>query len=195
MESGGLGAPGTTAGTGSSKIGQIFRYENNKPEIAADVYIAPGAILVGKVYVDQGASIWFNAVLRADYEPIHVGARSNIQDLAVVHIDRGFPAVIGDDVTVGHAAVIHGAVVGEQSLIGMNSTLLTGSRVGNGCLVAAGAVVREHAQFGNRALIAGVPARQVGTVDETLFEKMSLNAESYVNLSAEYVLSLHNQVD
>ena len=113
----------------------------------------------------------------------------------MVHIDHGFPAVIGHDVTVGHAAVIHGAVVGDQSLIGMNSTLLTGSRVGNGCLVAAGAVVREHAEFGNRALIAGVPARQIGTVDEALFEKMSLNTKSYINLSAEYVLSLNNQVD
>ena len=169
---------------------QILEYNGKKPQVADGVYLAAGVILVGSVFVAEGASIWFNAVLRGDYEPIRIGKNSNIQDGVVVHIDHGFPAVVGDDVTVGHAAVIHGAVVGNGSLIGMNSTLLTGSRIGSGCLVAAGAVVREDAEFGERALIAGVPARQIGTVDDKLFEKIARNTLSYVSLSAEYLAGL-----
>ena len=164
--------------------------DGERPRVAAGVYLATGAILVGSVFVAEGASIWFNAVLRADYEPIRIGKNSNIQDGTVIHIDHGFPSVVGDDVTVGHAAVIHGAVIGNGALIGMNSTLLTGSRVGAGCLVAAGSVVREHAEFGDRALIAGVPAKQIGTVDDDMFERMSQNTRSYVSLGAEYLAML-----
>ncbi len=169
---------------------RLISYDGTKPQIADGVYLAAGVVLVGSVFVAEGASIWFNAVLRADYEPIRIGKNSNVQDGAVVHIDHGFPAVVGDDVTVGHAAVIHGAVVGNGSLIGMNSTLLTGSRVGTGCLVAAGAVVREHAEFGDRALIAGVPAKQIGAVDDKLFEQMTQNTQSYVSLTAKYLASV-----
>ena len=174
----------------SRQSAQLLRYNGNEPRIADGVYVADGAILVGSVVLEAGASVWFNAVLRADYEPIHIGRNSNIQDGAVVHIDHGFPAIVGDDVTVGHSAVIHGAVIGNGSLIGMNSTLLTGSRIGSGCLVAAGAVVRENAEFGDRALIAGVPAKQIGTIDDETFERMSKNTRSYVSLSAEYLASL-----
>ena len=166
---------------------QLIPYDGNRPQVAGGVYLATGVVLVGSVYVAEGASIWFNAVLRADYEPIHIGKNTNIQDGTVVHIDHGFPTVVGDDVTVGHAAVIHGAVVGDGSLIGMNSTLLTGSRVGAECLVAAGAVIREHAEFGDRALIAGVPAKQIGTVSDDMFERMARNTRSYVSLGAEYL--------
>ena len=169
---------------------RLISYNGNRPQVAGGVFLATGVILVWSIFVAEGASIWFNAVLRADYEPIHIGKNSNIQDGTVVHIDHGFPSVVGDDVTVGHAAVIHGAVIGNGSLIGMNSTLLTGARVGAGCLVAAGSVVREHAEFGDRALIAGVPAKQIGTVDDDLFERMSRNTRSYVSLSAEYLAEL-----
>ena len=169
---------------------QLIPYNGHRPQLAGSVYVATGVVLVGSVFVAEGASIWFNAVLRADYEPIHIGKNTNIQDGTVVHIDHGFPTVVGDDVTVGHAAVIHGAVIGDGALIGMNSTLLTGSRVGAGCLVAAGSVVREHAEFGERALIAGVPAKQIGIVSDDLFERMSENTKSYVSLGTEYLAML-----
>ena len=165
-------------------------YGGKKPRIANGVYVAPGAVLVGSVYLAAGVSIWYNAVLRADYEPIEIGRNSNIQDCVVVHIDHGHPAIIGENVTVGHSAVVHGAIVGDDCLIGMNSTLLTASKIGNGCLVAAGAVVREGAEFGDRALIAGVPAKQLGDVSDELLAEMSANTESYVRLSAEYLKGL-----
>lgn len=165
----------------------LIAYGDKRPKLARGAYVAPGAVLIGDVEVGEGASAWFNAVLRADYEPISIGRNTNIQDGVVVHIDRGFPTLIGESVTVGHAAVVHGAVVGDRSLIGMNSTLLTGSRIGKECLVAAGAVVRENAQFGDRALIAGVPAKQIGEVTDEMLERMARNTADYVRLAADYL--------
>lgn len=156
--------------------------------------MAAGAVLIGDVHIGEGASVWFNAVLRADYEPIHVGKNSNIQDGAVVHIDRGFPTTIGEGVTVGHGAVVHGAVVGDRSLIGMNCTVLSGARIGKECLVAAGALVRENAVFGDRSLIGGVPAKLIAMVDDQMLQRMTQNADAYVMLALEY-LELDEGVD
>lgn len=178
-------------GEASAKEGRrsasLIAYRGKRPKTAKSAFVAPGATLIGDVEVGEGASVWFNAVLRADYEPIFIGRNTNIQDGVVVHIDRGFPTRIGESVTVGHAAVVHGADVGDRSLIGMNSTLLTGSKIGSECLVAAGAVVRENAQFGDRALIAGVPAKQIGEVTDQMLDRMARNTADYVNLAAEYL--------
>ena len=164
----------------------LLAYRGKSPSVAEGAFVAPGAVLIGDVRLAEGASVWFNAVLRADYEPITVGRNSNIQDGAVVHIDKGVPTVIGENVTVGHGAVVHGATVGDGALIGMNSTLLSGARIGARCVVAAGAVVPENVVFGDEELIVGVPAKSIGSVKPAVLEWMKSNCEGYVRLGAEY---------
>src|SRR5213593_2770520 len=141
------------------------------------IYVAPSAVLVGDVTVEDAASIWHGAVLRGDFDSIVVARDSNIQDNAVVHVDRGLPAVIGRRVTVGHAAVVHGCFVG------MNSTINSGAVIGPGSIVASGAVVRENAEFPSDTLLAGVPARPIRTVDETLRRRIDLSWSIYRELA------------
>src|SRR2546428_13208777 len=131
------------------------------------IYVAPSAVLVGDVTVEDAASIWHGAVLRGDFDSIVVARDSNIQDNAVVHVDRGLPAVIGRRVTVGHAAVVHGCSVGDDCLVGMNSTINSGAVIGPGSIVASGAVVRENAEFPSGTLLAGEAVRPLCTGDET----------------------------
>lgn len=121
-------------------------------------WIAPGAQVIGNVTLADGASVWFNAVLRADNEPMHIGRGSNVQDGAILHSDPGFPLTLGDHVTVGHQAVLHGCTVGEGSLIGIGAVVLNGVRIGKNCLVAAGAVVPEGKTFPDGCPIVGAPA-------------------------------------
>lgn len=137
----------------------ILPFEGTAPSIAAGAFVAPNAVVVGDVEIADGASIWFSAVLRGDLGPIRVGPRSNLQDGVIVHLDAGFPTIIGADVTVGHGAIIHGTVIGDGAQVGMGAILLTGSRVGPGAMVAAGAVVPEGMEIPAGAVAMGVPAR------------------------------------
>src|SRR5216110_3664190 len=127
------------------------------------IHVAPSAVLVGDVTVEDGASVWHGAVLRGDFDSIVVGRDSNVQDNVVVHVDRGLPATLGARVTVGHAAVVHGCTVGADCLIGMNATINSGAVIGRGSLVASGAVVREMDQLPSASVIAGVPAKAIGS--------------------------------
>jgi carbonic anhydrase/acetyltransferase-like protein (isoleucine patch superfamily) len=138
----------------------IHAFNGKTPQLAADVFLAPGAVIIGDVTIGPGSSVWSNAVLRGDAAPIRVGAGSNIQDGAVLHADPGAPCLIGDGVTVGHAAVVHGCTIGDHSLIGMHATVLNLAVIGAESLVAANALVREKATFPPRVLIAGLPAEQ-----------------------------------
>jgi len=157
------------------------------------IYVAPSAVLVGDVTIDEGASIWHGAVLRGDFDSIVVGRDSNVQDNVVVHVDRGMPAVIGRRVTVGHAAVVHGCSIGDDCLVGMNSTINSGALIGSGSVVASGAVVRENAEFPAGTLIAGVPAKTIRTVDETLRRRIDLSWPIYRDL-AEASLPARNVI-
>ena len=125
------------------------------------VKIFEGAKIVGNVRIDAGSSVWFNAVLRGDIEPITIGKYSNVQDNCVVHSSKNFPASIGDYVSVGHSAVLHGCEIEDNCLIGMNSTVLNGVKIEKNCIVGAGAVVTEGKQFDEGSLILGVPAKAV----------------------------------
>ncbi|MFI6344225.1 gamma carbonic anhydrase family protein [Streptomyces sp. NPDC050560] len=156
------------------------------PSVAPGAFTAPGATLVGAVRVAEGASVWFGAVLRAEFATITVGEGANIQDNAVVHVDEGFPADIGRDVSVGHNAVVHGATVGEGSLVGMNATVLNGSVIGPGCLVAAGTVVLAGTVVPEGSLVAGVPGRVRRPLTDEERAGLRANAESYRSTAAIY---------
>lgn len=149
-------------------------------------WIAPGAVLAGAVSVGARASVWFGCVLRGDLEPVTVGDDTNVQDLTLVHVDRGMPAEIGRRVTIGHRCVIHGCIVEDDCLIGMGAVLLSGSRIGRGSLVAAGAVVREGFEVPPGSVVAGVPAVVRGRVDEVLAARIADGVRSYVALSRAY---------
>ncbi len=129
------------------------------PEIHPSAFVAAGARIIGAVTLEEGASVWYNAVLRGDSDRIIVGSGSNLQDNVSVHVDSSHPVVIGRDVSVGHNAVVHGCTIGDGSLIGMGSVVLSGAVIGEGCLVAAGAVVLEGTVVPAGSLVAGVPAK------------------------------------
>lgn len=157
--------------------------DDRVPQVHPNAWVAPGATLVGDVRLGEGASIWYGCVLRADGSPIEIGAGSNIQDGCVAHADEHGGVLLGQDVSVGHRAVLHGCTVGDGSLVGMGAVVLTGARIGPGCLVAAGAVVREGMDVPAGSLVAGVPAvvRRQLTGDEV--ERLAANARTYLRLT------------
>lgn len=157
----------------------IRSYDGREPVRGKHVFIADSAQVIGDVYMADGVSIWFGAVLRGDIEPIHIGTDSNVQDGAIVHTDEGHPAVVGDRVTIGHAAIIHGATVEDDALIGMGATLLSGSTVGQGAVVAAGALVPEGATIPPGVLAMGVPARVVRELSDEEKRRIERGMDNY----------------
>jgi carbonic anhydrase/acetyltransferase-like protein (isoleucine patch superfamily) len=143
-------------------------------------------VVVGQVSIGERASVWYGCVLRGDLEPIGIGADTNIQDLTLVHVDKGFPVVIGERVTVGHRCVIHGCRIEDAALIGMGAVLLTGCHVGRGALVAAGAVLREGFVVPDGAVAVGVPAKLRGEVDEKMRARIAEGVEDYLACSEGY---------
>lgn len=158
-------------------------FDGQHPHLADGAWAAPNATLIGAVHLAEGANVWYSAVLRGDGDTITVGRDSNIQDGCVLHADPGFPATIGDGVTVGHRAVVHGCTVEDHCLIGMSATLLNGCRVGQGSLVAAGTVLLEGTDIPPGSLVAGTPGkvRRALTTDEQA--ALRLSAEHYVQLA------------
>ncbi|MFI4996937.1 MAG: gamma carbonic anhydrase family protein [Hyphomicrobiales bacterium] len=144
-------------------------------------WIAPGARVIGKVTLHDEVSVWFGAVLRGDNDQIEVGARSNIQDGAMVHIDPGFPLTIGKGCTIGHRAILHGCSIGHNTLIGMGATILNGARIGDNCIVGANALVTEGKVFEGGSLIVGAPAKAIRKLDEAAIAMLRLAAQGYVS--------------
>lgn len=155
-------------------------------ELGREAWVAPNATLTGRVTLGPRASVWFGCVVRGDLEPVAIGGESNVQDLTVVHVDRGCPVVVGCRVTIGHRAVIHGCWVEDDAVIGMGAVLLSGCRVGRGALVAAGAVVREGFAVPPGTIAAGVPAVLRGGVSPELRLRFCAGVESYLRLAAQY---------
>jgi len=145
-----------------------------------------GARIIGDVEIGDGSSVWYNAVLRGDIEPIRIGHRSNIQDNCVVHTSSGYPVKVGNHVSVGHAAVLHGCTIQDNVLVGMNSTILNGALVAENSIVGAGAVVTSGKSFPPGSLIMGVPARAVRELNDDEIESIRENAERYFHLAQEY---------
>jgi carbonic anhydrase/acetyltransferase-like protein (isoleucine patch superfamily) len=146
----------------------LYELDGVAPRLPADgsAWIAPDAALIGNVTLAPGVSIWFNAVLRGDNEPIAIGRDSNVQDGCVFHTDPGYPLTIGADVTVGHKAILHGCTVGDGSLIGMGAVVMNGASVGASCLLAANALVTEGKEIPDRSLVVGQPAKVVRPLDD-----------------------------
>lgn len=150
------------------------------PVLHETSFIASGARVIGAVTIGEGSSVWYNAVLRADSAPITVGAGSNFQDNVSVHVDAAHPVVIGDNVSVGHNAVVHGCTIGDDSLIGMGSVVLSGAVIGRGCLVAGGAVVLEGSVVPDGSLVAGVPAQVRRALSDEERAGIRRNADVYL---------------
>jgi gamma-carbonic anhydrase len=142
------------------------RYLGHVPTVAAEVFVAPGAALIGDVRLAEGASVWFGCVLRADLSWIGIGARSNIQDGTVIHLGDNDPVIIGEDVVVGHRAVLHGCKVGDGCLIGIQATVLDGAQIGAGSIIGAGAVVPAGTVVPPRSLVLGMPGKVVKELSE-----------------------------
>jgi carbonic anhydrase/acetyltransferase-like protein (isoleucine patch superfamily) len=157
-----------------------YRLGDRQPDLHIDSYIAPGAHVIGSVRMDEDASVWFNVVIRGDNEWIHIGARSNIQEGAVLHTDIGYPLVIATDVTVGHQAMLHGCKIGEGSLIGIQAVVLNGAKIGKNCLIGAGAIVTEGKEIPDNSLVLGAPGKVVRQLTEADATRMRLGAQFYV---------------
>ena len=157
------------------------------PELVGDGhFIAPGAVLIGRVRLLPESSVWFNCVLRGDNEPIEVGAGSNVQDGCVLHTDPGFPLTIGAGVTVGHKVMLHGCTLGDNSLIGIGSTILNGATIGKNCLVGAHSLVTEGKSFPDGSLIIGAPAKAVRQLADEEIAQIGASADHYVKNAVRY---------
>ncbi len=166
----------------------LYALDEHVPDLAnpARVWIAPDAQVIGRVHLGLDVGIWFGAALRGDNEPIRIGDRTNVQEGVIMHVDPGFPLVIGTDVTIGHGAIVHGCTIGDGSLVGMGATVLNGARIGRGCLVGANALVTEGKEFPDHSLIVGAPAKAVRTLDEAAIEGLRQAALRYVENARRY---------
>lgn len=155
-------------------------------EINDNAVIFPGAHVICDVELEENVSIWYGAVVRGDVAPIKIGKNSNVQDNCVLHATKGKPLTIGENVTIGHGAVVHGCTLEDNVLVGMNATILNDAHIGKNSIVGAGAVVSEGKEFPDGSLILGVPAKLVKECNQEQIESIKENADHYVRLSKEY---------
>ena len=159
----------------------LYALDDVSPRIDPDVgFIAPTAVLVGDVVVGPDVGIWFGVVARGDIETITIGARSNVQENCVLHTDTGYPLVIGSNVTIGHAAIVHGCTIGDNTLIGMGATVLNGAVIGKNCLIGANALVTEGKVIPDNSLVMGAPAKVVREIDAAGEAGLTASADRYV---------------
>jgi carbonic anhydrase/acetyltransferase-like protein (isoleucine patch superfamily) len=164
----------------------ITSYKDKNPKISKTVFVADSADIIGDVEIGDSSSIWFNATLRGDQNKIKIGNRTSIQDNVVIHVDSTNEVQIGDNVTIGHGAVLHGCRIENNVIIGMNSTVLNGVEIGKNSIVGANALVPEGKKFPERSLIIGVPGKIKRELEEVEIEAILRNAEEYVELTKEY---------
>jgi carbonic anhydrase/acetyltransferase-like protein (isoleucine patch superfamily) len=164
----------------------LYRLGAKTPQVPASAYVAAEATLIGEVVLGEHASVWPGATARADNEPIRIGEKSNVQEGAVLHADPGFPLVIGEGVTVGHQAMLHGCTIGDGTLVGIQAVVLNGAVIGRQCLIGAGAIVTEGKTFPERSLILGAPARVVRELNDADIAGLSQAAASYVERGAHF---------
>ncbi|OHC28389.1 bacterial transferase family protein [Pseudomonas sp. 9AZ] len=172
-----------------------YRLGSSHVEAHADSWVAPNATLVGKVKLEPGASVWFNAVLRGDNELIHIGENSNVQDGTVMHTDMGFPLNVGTGVTIGHNAMLHGCTVGDYSLIGINAVILNGAKIGKYCIIGANSLIGEGKEIPDGSLVMGSPGKVVRELSEPQKKMLEASAAHYVHNAQRYARDLQEQDD
>ena len=164
----------------------IYSLDGLVPEIAETAWVAPDANLIGRIILGADVSVWFGASLRGDNEPITVGAGSNIQENCVLHTDMGFPLSIGANCTIGHKAMLHGCIIGEQSLIGMGATVLNGAVIGRNCLIGACALITEGKEIPDNSLVMGAPGKVVRQLDEAAIAGLLRSAQHYQQVARRF---------
>jgi carbonic anhydrase/acetyltransferase-like protein (isoleucine patch superfamily) len=166
----------------------IYEFEGHRPQLPGDgeFYIAPSAQVIGKVTIGRLSSVWFNAVIRGDNDPITIGEETSIQDNCVLHTDPGFPMTIGNRVTVGHLAMLHGCRIGDGSLVGMGATVMNGSVVGRNCIVGAHALIGEGKDIPDNSMVLGAPGRVVKTLGPEAEAMLAKAAAAYVDKVRRY---------
>ena len=168
----------------------ILPYEGIWPTIAGDVFIAPGAMVIGNVTVHEGASIWYNAVVRGDSAPIVIGRRTNVQDNCTLHVDADAPLTIGEECTLGHGAIVHGATVGNHVLVGMHAAVLSHAQIGSNTIIGACALVGERKSIPEGVLAVGIPAKVTRTLSEAEQENIVNSAAGYCERARAHMESL-----
>ena len=183
-----MNAPTSIIPAGTAAI--LRSFGDVEPQIDPSAWVAPGAVVIGDVVIGADSSIWYSTVVRGDVEKIRIGCRSNLQDGVVVHVSRGrFPTYIGDEITVGHRAVVHGCTVEDGALIGIGAIVLDGARVGEGALIGAGAVVTPGTQIEAGMLALGTPARAVRKLDDEELRMQRKRTLSYVEAARAHAIS------
>lgn len=164
----------------------ILNYKSVEPEICESAFVAENATVIGDVRLAEESSVWFGAVVRGDMNSIRIGKRSNVQDNVVIHIPENYGVEIGDDVTIGHCAVVHGCRIGDNVLIGMNSTVLDGAEIGDNCIIGANALVPPGKVIPAGSMVVGVPGKVVRQLTEDEIVGIKENAAAYVQLLQDY---------
>ena len=164
----------------------IITCKGKTPKIADDVFVAENAVIIGDVEIGPGSSVWFGAVIRGDNDSIRIGRNSNVQDNCTLHSDEGDPITIGDNVTIGHNAVVHGCTLDDNVLVGMNSTVLNGAHIRRNSLIGAGAMVKGNSDFPEGSMIVGAPAVVKSPVKQATVDLIADSAQEYVDLSKIY---------
>lgn len=159
----------------------IYSLDTESPDLpdAGSFWIAPDAVLIGRVRLERDASIWFGAVLRGDNELIHIGEGSNVQERCVLHTDMGFPLSVAGGCTIGHSAILHGCTIGDNSLIGMGATVLNGAQIGRDCIIGANALIAEGKVIPDRSLVFGAPGRVIRELGDEQVAMLKTSAETY----------------
>lgn len=170
-----------------------YRLGDARVDAHEQSWIAPNASVIGKVRLEEGASVWFGAVLRGDNELIHIGENSNVQDGAVMHTDMGYPLTLGKGVTVGHKAMLHGCTVGDYSLIGINAVILNGAKIGKHCIIGANALITEGKEILDGSMVMGSPGKVVRELSEQQKKMLEASAAHYVYNARRFARELQEQ--
>lgn len=165
----------------------IYHLKDKKPQVGEQVYIAPGAHVIGDVTLQANVSVWFNAVIRGDCDSIVIGEKTNIQDGSVLHTDHGVKLQVGNGVTIGHKVMLHGCTIGDYSLIGINAVVLNGARIGKYCVIGANTLITENMEIPDYSLVVGSPGKVIKTLDKDVEKMLEQSAAHYVENGQHFV--------
>ena len=166
---------------------KYFDTLTNNVKKGKDVYIAPGAFVLGDVELGDNVSIWYNAVIRADHDKVTIGERTNVQDGVVMHVDHGVPITIGTDNVIGHNAIIHGCTLGDNNLIGMGCTIMNNVKIGNCCVIGANTLIKENMEIPDYSMVVGVPGKIIKQLPEGVKDMIQLGVAEYMNEAQKYL--------